>query len=450
MNSIIKHLKIALLIGIVVFVVMKAISFSLGESIMLGRVLLTQFLYFMLYAVVLYTANALAHLYVSKKFTKDNVGSKQLIFGLLFGVLATLLAIFLLRIIEDVCIEGLSLALFLEKERLVNYLIPFIISTIVTLGILVFNFFKISQDKKVKQQKIIAGTANAKYESLKNQLDPHFLFNSLNVLTSLIEEDAIKAQRFTTALSKVYRYVLEQKNKDVVSLLEEINFAKTYMSLLQMRFENAVSIALPDIKNIEDIKIVPLALQILLENCIKHNIVTEEQPLKITITIQENELIVSNNLQQKTVVQKSSGIGLKNIYERYLILSNKTITINQTANTYSVHLPLLTKQISIMEQSQSSKNERYYAAKKRVDNLKGFYGNILAYCIVIPFLAILNYKTSWHAHKWFVYPMLGWGIGIVFHAFEVFGRSKYFGKSWEDRKIREFMEEEEQQSNKWN
>lgn len=450
MNSIIKHLKIALLIGVVVFVVMKAISFSLGESIMLGRVLFTQFLYFMLYAVVLYTANALAHLYVSKKFTKDNVGSKQLIFGLLFGVLATLLAIFLLRIVEDVCIEGLSLALFLEKERLVNYLIPFIISTIVTLGILVFNFFKISQDKKVKQQKIIAGTANAKYESLKNQLDPHFLFNSLNVLTSLIEEDAVKAQQFTTALSKVYRYVLEQKNKDVVSLLEEINFAKTYMSLLQMRFENAVSIALPDVKNIEDIKIAPLALQILLENCIKHNIVTEEQPLKITITIQENELIVSNNLQQKTVVQKSSGIGLKNIYERYLILSNKTITINQTANTYSVHLPLLTKQISIMEQSQSSKNERYYAAKKRVDNLKGFYGNILAYCIVIPFLAILNYKTSWHAHKWFVYPMLGWGIGIAFHAFEVFGRSKYFGKSWEDRKIREFMEEEEQQSNKWN
>ena len=136
-------------------------------------------------------------------------------------------------------------------------------------------FYKKSQENKVKEQKIIAGTASAKFETLKNQIDPHFLFNSLNVLTSLIEENPDNAQRFTTSLSKIYRYVLEQKDKELVSVEEELSFAKTYMNLLKMRFENSVFYELPaSVKN-PDAKVVPLSLQLLLENTIKHNIASE-------------------------------------------------------------------------------------------------------------------------------------------------------------------------------
>src|SRR5690606_27500451 len=130
------------------------------------------------------------------------------------------------------------------------------------------------QQNKVKEQKVIAGTANARFDALKNQLDPHFLFNSLNVLTSLIEENPENAQRFTTALSKVYRYVLEQKNKDLVSVDEELDFARTYMSLLKMRFEDSIVFTIPDKASDPESKVVPLSLQLLLENAVKHNMVT--------------------------------------------------------------------------------------------------------------------------------------------------------------------------------
>jgi len=242
---------------------------------------------------------------------------------------------------------------------------------------------------------------------------------------------------------------LEQKDKDLVSLEEELKFAKVYMSLLKMRFENAINFEIPQVENPEA-KIVPLSLQILLENCIKHNIVSEQQPLLIRIIEKEGVLLVSNNLQPKSSLKSSSGIGLKNIRERYQILSVRNMNISQQKNEFTVELPLLTKKSSIMKTTSSrTSNSSYVSARKRLDNLKGLYWSVAAYVIVIPFLAIVNYKTSWHEHKWFVYPMLGWGIGLAFQAYEVYGKDKYFGKSWEDRKMREFMEEEKADKSRW-
>lgn len=117
------------------------------------------------------------------------------------------------------------------------------------------HFFKSYQENKVKEQKIIAGTASAKFESLKNQIDPHFLFNSLNVLSSLIEENPENAQKFTISLSKIYRYVLEQKDKELVSVEEELDFAKTYMNLLKMRFEISLFYELPPVITIPEAKV---------------------------------------------------------------------------------------------------------------------------------------------------------------------------------------------------
>lgn len=98
---------------------------------------------------------------------------------------------------------------------------------------------------------------------------------------------------------------------------------------------------------------------------------------------------------------------------------------------------------------KSTTHINYANARKRLEDLKGFYWSITAYCFVIPFLFVVNYMTSWNEHKWFIYPMLGWGVGIAFQAYHVFGKDKYFGKAWEDRKMQEFMKEEEAQTNRW-
>ena len=162
-----------------------------------------------------------------------------------------------------------------------------------------------------KEQKVIAGTASAQFESLKNQIDPHFLFNSLNVLSALIEENPESAQKFTTSLSKIYRYVLEQKDKELVTVSEELNFAKTYMNLLKMRFENSITFDLPTDFSNDLAKVVPLSLQLLLENCIKHNVVSESKPLHIKIYMENNFLVVENNLQKKEVLTDRKGVGLQ-------------------------------------------------------------------------------------------------------------------------------------------
>jgi hypothetical protein len=312
----------------------------------------------------------------------------------------------------------------------------------VTLLFHVFYFYKTLQESKVKEQKIIATTANAQFESLKNQIDPHFLFNSLNVLSSLIEENPENAQKFTTSLSKIYRYVLEQKDKELVAVDEELAFAKIYMQLLAMRFENSISYELPESTN-EDAKVVPLSLQLLLENCIKHNVVSSSKPLHIIISMEDNQLVVENNWQKKEVLSDGKGVGLQNIVNRYGLLTERQVKIIQNEKSFKVYLPILTKQILIMRTSQfNEENSAYLRAKKRVEELKGFYGNLTSYCFVIPSLALINYYTYWD-HKWFVYPMLGWGLGLTFHAFGVFG----YGKSWEERKIQEFLNKDK--TNNW-
>jgi hypothetical protein len=296
--------------------------------------------------------------------------------------------------------------------------------------------WKQASRKEVTEQKIIAGTASAKFESLKNQIDPHFLFNSLNVLSSLIEENPINAQRFTTSLSKIYRYVLEQKDKELVSVEEELAFAKTYMNLLKMRFENSLFYELPTTGINPEAKVVPLSLQLLLENTVKHNVVSEQRPLHIRITIEGDYLAVQNDYQKKEVLQDRQGVGLQNIINRYRIITNRKVLIEQNEKTFTVKIPILTKQITVMETTAGyNENSAYYRAKKRVEELKGFYGNLISYCCVIPILIFINLTYS-PQFQWFWFSAGGWGFGLIMHALKVFG----YSSKWEERKIKEILQ----------
>jgi hypothetical protein len=263
------------------------------------------------------------------------------------------------------------------------------------------------------------------------------------VLTSLIEEDPYQAQKFTTSLSKVYRYVLEQKNKDLVTVDEELQFARTYMKLLKMRFEDSIQLDIPESCTNPDAKIVPLSLQLLLENAVKHNIVTAKKPLLIKVEEINNMLVISNNLQEKQVVKKSTGVGLQNIKQRYAILTDRAVGIDKTTTDFKVYLPMLSKQTSVVEtQTQESyiEDKRYEKAKEQVEAIKGFYGNLVAYMIVIPILMYINYRTT--SFAWFIFPALGWGFGLVGHGLQAFGYNPIFGKSWEERKIKQYMEDD--------
>jgi hypothetical protein len=298
------------------------------------------------------------------------------------------------------------------------------------------------QEGKVKEQKIIAGTASAKFETLKNQIDPHFLFNSLNVLSSLIEENPESAQRFTTSLSKVYRYVLEQKDKDLVPIEEEMAFAKTYMNLLQMRFENSLTYeVLVDNFHIES-KVVPLSLQLLLENAVKHNIISQQKPLHIKIYIEKDDLVIQNNFQKKAVLQDGQGVGIQNIISRYAIITDRKVTIEQNEHTFTVKLPILTKQITIMENSNYDEENAYNKAKRQVDELRKFYTSLISYSLVIPFLIFINLRFSSH-FQWFWFPAFGWGFGLTMKGLRVFG----YGTNWEERKIQQILNKEENKQN---
>lgn len=407
---------------------------------------MANFLYILLYTVLLHLANTAVFVVMDRIFKGVKMSPKRLLAGFAGSFIVSLFVIFVLRIFEDVMMEGKPLLQFFKDEEVQNYYVAMIITLVITFAWHLFYFYKRYQENRVKQQKIIAGTASAKFETLKNQIDPHFLFNSLNVLSSLIEENPDSAQRFTTSLSKVYRYVLEQKDKELVSIEEELAFAKTYMNLLKMRFENSVFYELPEKISNPDALVVPLSLQLLLENTIKHNIVSQQKPLYIRIFEENGYLVVQNDLQKKEVLQDRRGVGLQNIVSRYAIITARKVQVLESEKHFTVKLPVLTKQVTIMETTYIEKDSAYQKAQKKVEEIKGFYGNLFSYFVVITGLAILNMIVS-PEHWWFLYPALGWGIGVVFHGISVFNYMPFLGSDWEERKLKELMDKD--RNNKW-
>lgn len=399
-----------------------------------------------LYSFILGLGNGLINDYISSKWDWITETNKRVWIGVFTTFIFTVLAVFFIHYVQHVLLFDKSLEVLYNGDLTYSILFGIIIS----LGVASFfhaRGFMIEWKKSVRQestkQEIVAKTETAKFESLKNQIDPHFLFNSLNVLTSLIGENPNQAEKFTTKLSKVYRYVLEQRNKDLVPIMEELNFARTYMQLLQMRFEDAVQFNIPTTVSNSDLKIVPLSLQLLLENAVKHNVVSSSKPLVVSIYEADNCLIVENNINSKEAIGKSTKVGLQNIADRYGLITNRGVQIENNNKTFKVSLPLLYKITDIMYQD-NLENSKYVKAVERVEKLKEFYQSLASYCLVIPFLIFINLRFSPQFY-WFWFPAFGWGIGLFFHFLEVNNYNIFLGRNWEERKIREIMDKENRQ-----
>jgi hypothetical protein len=207
------------------------------------------------------------------------------------------------------------------------------------LGIFLLRKWRFSQ---LQVERFKKESAESKFETLRAQVNPHFLFNSLNTLSSLIHENPGKAGQFIRELSDVYRYILDTREKDTVDLHDEMVFMRSYMFLLQIRHENRLFLneAIPD--EFGDHQIVPATLQLLIENAIKHNVASASKPLTIRLFVDDQEqLVVTNNLQLKDDRAPSSGFGLKSIASRYAFLTDRPVQIDENGSFFSVKIPLI-------------------------------------------------------------------------------------------------------------
>jgi LytS/YehU family sensor histidine kinase len=251
-----------------------------------------------------------------------------------------------LIIIEEVTWQNIEWVKMIDNTIL-PVTIAIIIITIFTARSWLYEW----RNAAIETEKLRTEKLAGQYRSLKDQLNPHFLFNSLNVLSRLVYENADKSAEFIQQLSKIYRYVLEIQQEELVSLQEEIKFARSYLSLQKIRFEDSLLFEI-DIQKDGDYLLPPLSLQLLLENAVKHNVASLAHPLQISIIQEGTQLKVTNTYQPKqSRDSESTGIGLENIRKRYALLSDLSPRITQSETSFTVDLPLL--QLTPMRPSET-------------------------------------------------------------------------------------------------
>ncbi len=277
-----------------------------------------------------YVSNALDYFFSWEKQTVT-----RLVAGLIGMVVYTLSAVYGLIFLFGT-VFGFHLGDGIEE----TYYSTIVITLIITLFMTGRMFFANWRKATVDAERLKKESVEAQYNNLKNQVNPHFLFNSLNALSNLVYQDQDKAVKFIKQLSEVYRYVLDSRNKEVVSLQEELKFIEAYAYLQQIRFGDKLKIEI-DLAQVKSL-VAPLAIQMLVENAIKHNEISEEHPLLISIYKNDEQLVVENTLQRKSImVDESSGLGLENIKKRYEFLSKSAVQVNETNGKFVVKIPMI-------------------------------------------------------------------------------------------------------------
>lgn len=297
-------------------------------------------LYSFLVSVSIFTVNIKVFNWLRRKFPWDKKLIQRLSYEILLTNFNAVIIISIFALIFSLTFnhfgnQKLSIVLFN------NIIVAIIINTFAISILEGYFYFKQWKTSLIQTEQLKRENIQSQFEALKNQIDPHFLFNSMNTVYSLIDTHPDKAKEFITKFSKTYRHVLDVKEKVVVSLKDEIEFLNSYIFLHKIRHEENLEISI----NIDAEKlncyIPPLSLQMLVENAIKHNIISEKKPLRIKIFNTGNSLIVKNNLQSKDTINESTKIGLNNLTERYKFISEKTPKFYIKDNEYVAEIPLL-------------------------------------------------------------------------------------------------------------
>ncbi|WP_310395677.1 histidine kinase [Hymenobacter sp.] len=216
-----------------------------------------------------------------------------------------------------------------------------LLALLVNAVLLGLGFLQFWQQEKLRAERWQQESTRAQLESLKDQVNPHFLFNSFNILSELIDDDPAAAKHFVDKMAEVYRYVLSSRHVELIALSEELDFAQAYAFLLDKRFGDALRVQVQVPADSQREYLPPLALQMLFENAIKHNVASRRHPLTIRLWVEGSQLLVSNNRQPRPDVGPVSRLGLQNICKRYAYLSDQQPLVEPTPTDFLVRLPLL-------------------------------------------------------------------------------------------------------------
>jgi two-component system, LytTR family, sensor kinase len=296
------------------------------------------YLYATIFGILIHETVYFSGKITDKNQAWENGPGKRLMIQMLSSLLIALFWVIAIR---------LSINYLFFHGKLVIFSDELILLTLVVALLFIFNLAELGFYLNDRYRRSLAEVErfrkeNAEYqfEMLKLQLNPHFLFNSLNTLTSLVHHDPVKAAEFISRLSDVYRYVLENRNKELVSLREEMEFIRSFSFLQGLRFQGMIDFRFEIGDELLDRKIAPMTLQLLVENAVKHNVVSRKQPLDIIISAGNDNLIIKNNLQSKEELP-GTGVGLKNIISRYAFLTDKKVEIIKEDNLFKVIIPLI-------------------------------------------------------------------------------------------------------------
>lgn len=327
---------ITVLVGTVIYLLLHKISpQQKGEGNELGSLLTCIIITFFVWDGNIYLDSELNN-YIS---WEENV-KKRVVLQLLVTFIYTIVTIYISLFIYN------SFVCKLPPQQQGDFLIPSLIIGLVTSFIissveLSRQFFKNWKESLLEVEKYRTESVAAQLQNLKSQLNPHFLFNNLSVLSSLVYLDQDKAVEFINQLSKVYRYLLDNKNNELISLEDEMKFMDSYFYLLKIRFGENIRFDIEIDKESFGKNIPPLSLQILVENAMKHNQISTSKPLCISIKTVNNQLMICNNLQKREVYEDSSKTGIVNIQTRYSYFTDQKIEISSLNNQFCVVLPLL-------------------------------------------------------------------------------------------------------------
>lgn len=274
---------------------------------------------------------------INFKILKSSISQTTKIIAIIIGSLvATFVLSYILSVLQTEIIHNKH-----PHYKMIRggFLRDFFIANVVVFSSLLMYVSHRKQLGDIEYKSLQAENVKTRYHALRNQMDPHFLFNSLNTLNSIIKTDQDKAQQYVQQLSQVFRYTLQ--NKEVMPLVEELKFTKAYCSLMQIRYGVSLGFVFDVDEKYDSYNVIPLSVQTLVENAIKHNVITAKNPLTIDIyTTEEDMLVVSNPIRLKKEAEPGEGIGLANLAERYRLMWQKEIVIESNNETFKVTIPL--------------------------------------------------------------------------------------------------------------
>jgi sensor histidine kinase YesM len=302
--------------------------------------LIASYLYFIVVAFLVWEGNVRLMYYIRARTSWSSRSYYRVIIALFFAniVYSGILAASFLRLWILASHESPQ-----DSDHLVNTVLVIIIAACFITNIYEIIFLNLEKEyNESRVEQLNVAKAQAELEALKNQIDPHFIFNSLNTLSFLITRDPLSARLYNDTLARVYRYILSNKERDLVLLREEIEFISNYFYLLKIRFADAISmvIEITDL-SAENFLIPPISLQALVENAIKHNEFSDKKPLTIDVSISADYVIVRNAMNRRTNPQPTSKIGLSNLDNRYKLLTKRNILVENNFESFTVKLPIL-------------------------------------------------------------------------------------------------------------